>query len=98
VWAAAERALTTAGKENRGRMMTILQVIGQMSEHGLSVQGHEHPLFALGPEQQVSVLRAQRQIGRVADSGYVKDIDSRRVVPLQSVPEDPAQILVEHEA
>jgi hypothetical protein len=78
--------------------MAALQVSRQMSEHGLPVHGYDHPMFSFSPQQEVRILSAQRQIGRIADPGNIDDIQPGRVVLLQGTPKRAAQVFVENKA
>jgi hypothetical protein len=70
-------------------------MISEMRGHRHLIGGHQDAPIQLGPEQQVRVEGAQREIWRIAYAPGVDQELSSAIVIVNRPPERPAQVLIE---
>src|SRR5438105_4474782 len=82
-------------QENARRMMTRGQVIVEVTDHGIPIEGNQYSSRVFGPQEDRWVIGAERQIGWIADANDIDRISASEVVALNGPPERPTQVLVE---
>jgi hypothetical protein len=58
----------------------------------------EYPILPFGPDQQVRILGATRQVGRIADLDRIDGVDPSGVVAHDGRQEPTGEILIEQES
>jgi len=62
-------------------------MIGQMSSHRRFVEADQDAILALAPPQNVRIVRAERQVRRVADANQVERADASLIMADGGAPE-----------
>ena len=70
----------------------------KMGRNRILIFRDENTVFALGPKQNLGIVRAQRQIRRIANACNIQCQAAAEIVPADGMPEWSAEVLVQKKA
>lgn len=88
-------AASPVDQENAGRIMPGGQVIIEMDDHRIPIEGDQYPSHPFSPEEDVGVAGPEWKVGRVAHANGIDRLNDSKIMVLDGPPERPTLILIQ---